>query len=283
MNTHLLCFKSDLKFFVKNSLKKILGINIQKAPKADALISSKVSISKIKKLIKQKGLAVADGQVLWFYTAYERGDHDPLTNFALDYILKNFNKDSKLLITGCGTGIMAFYLADNGFTNIKGFDYLPECVEVANEIAKLGGYKVNFYQDDGFNPKFINEKYDLITAMHWVFSAWMGNYGNKTLPQEQTSSDDFRAKLLIDFLEKYHPQLNPGGILILELTDSVVDYRIATDHYLGEFSKEIYPIRHSPEQVAKCAAQVGFEIMQKNLSVTYGHHPRTQYLLRKID
>lgn len=281
MNTFLLCLKSDLKFFIKNTLKKYLGITIQKVTKVETKVSSKVSVRKIKNLIKQKGFAVSDGQASWFYTAYERGDHDPLTNFALDFILNNINKNSNVLITGCGTGIMAFYLADNGFSNVKGFDYLNECVEVANEVSKLGGYDVKFNQDDGFNPNLGNEKYDLITAMHWVFSAWMGNYGNKKLPQEKTLSSEFREELLTDFLAKYSKHLTSEGVLILELTDAVVDYRIPTDHYLGDYSKEIYPIRHTPELVVKCANLVGLKIIHKNLSVSYGHHPRTQYVLQK--
>lgn len=281
MKTLLLCLKSDLKFFIKNTLKKYFGVTIQKVTKTETKINSKVSVRKIKNLIKQKGFAVSDGQASWFYTAYERGDHDPLTNFALDFIVNNISKNSNTLVTGCGTGIMAFYLADKGFINVKGFDYLHECVEVANEVSKLGGYNIRFYQDDGFNPSLNNEKFDLVTAMHWVFSAWMGNYGNKMLPQEKTLSNEFREELLSDFLAKYASHLNSNGILILELTDAVVDYRIPTDHYLGEFSKEIYPIRHTPEQVAKCASLADLRIIHKNLSVSYGHHPRTQYVLQK--
>jgi hypothetical protein len=33
--------------------------------------------------------------------------------------------------------------------------------------------------------------------------------------------------------------------------------------------------------VEKCAAANGFEVMDKKLSVAYGHHPRTSYYLRK--
>lgn len=282
MKTFLICLKSDLIFFIKNTLKQYLGITIQRATKNETKISSKVSVRKIKNLIKQKGFAVSDGQASWFYTAYERGDHDPLTNFALDFIVNNVSKSSNVLVTGCGTGIMAFYLVDNGYSHVKGFDYLHECVEVANEVSKLGDYNIKFYQDDGFNPNLANEKYDLVTAMHWVFSAWMGNYGNKKLPQEKTLSSEFREELLIDFLAKYSKNLNSQGILILELTDAVVDYRIPADHYLGEYSKEIYPIRHTPEQVAKCANLVDLKVIHKNLSVSYGHHPRTQYVLQKV-
>lgn len=282
MSESSILLKSDIKFFIKNFLKKTLGIQIKKVPKEDARIKSKVSVSAIKKLIRDKGFAVTDGQASWFYTAYERGDLDPLTNFAMTFLETNIDKKSPILITGCGTGIMAFHLADAGFTNIAGFDYMHECVEVAQQVSTMGNYNITFYQDDGFNPKDTGQKYDAITALHWVFSAWMGNYGNKKLPVEKVASTEFREELLTDFLQKYSASLNKNGVLILELADAVSDYRIPTDHYLGEFSREIYPIRHSPEQVEKCAALTGLSVTSKNLSVSYGHHPRAQYILRKL-
>ena len=282
IQTFFICFKSDLKYLIKNVLKNIFGINVQRITKAETKIRSKVSVRKIKNIIIHKGFAVSDGQASWFYTAYERGDHDPLTNFALDFILNNVNKDSNILVTGCGTGIMAFYLADNGYKKVSGFDYLQECVDVANEISVLGDYAIKFYQDDGFNPELGDKQYDLITAMHWVFSAWMGNYGNKKLPNDKAFSNEFRESVLIDFLGKYATHLNKGGMMILELTDAVTDYRIPTDHYLGEYSKEIYPIRHTPEQVSKCAGLLNMEIIHRNISVSYGQHPRTQYVLKKL-
>jgi SAM-dependent methyltransferase len=282
MSESSILLKSDIKFFIKNFLKKTLGIQIKKVRKEDSRIKSKVSVSAIKKLIREKGFAVSDGQASWFYTAYERGDLDPLTNFAMAFLEKNVDKKAPVLITGCGTGIMAFHLADVGFTNVAGFDYLHECVEVAQQVSTMGNYNITFYQDDGFNPKDTGQKYDAITALHWVFSAWMGNYGNKKLPAEKVASADFREELLTDFLKKYSALLNKNGVLILELTDAVSDYRIAADHYMGDYSKEIYPIRHSPEQVEKCAVLAGLTVNSKNLSVLYGHQPRTQYILRKL-
>jgi SAM-dependent methyltransferase len=281
MSESSILLKSDIKFFIKNFLKK-LGIQVKKVRKEDSKIKSKVPVSEIKKLIRDKGFAVSDGQASWFYTAYERGDSDPLTNFAMAFVETNVDKNAPVLITGCGTGIMAFHLADAGYKNITGFDYLHECVDVAQQVSRIGNYNITFYQDDGFNPKDVGQKYDAITALHWVFSAWMGNYGNKKLPAEKVASAAFRDELLTDFLQKYSTLLNKNGVLILELTDAVSDYRIPTDHYLGEYSKEIYPIRHSPEQVEKCAALAGLTVVSKYLSVLYGHHPRAQYILRKL-
>ena len=49
MKTFLLCLKSDLKFFIRNTLKKYLGLELKKVTKAETKISSKVSVRKIMK------------------------------------------------------------------------------------------------------------------------------------------------------------------------------------------------------------------------------------------
>jgi cyclopropane fatty-acyl-phospholipid synthase-like methyltransferase len=184
------------------------------------------------------------------------------------------------LITGCGTGITAFYLADQGFSNITGTDLLPECISIAQEVNRMGEYGAEFLVDDGLAPK-ISGTYDLITALHWVFSAWMGNYGNDPADAKRAWTDEYREAALTSFLSAYGPHLRPHGVLMIELTDAVTDYRLAEDHFLGAASASIYPVRHSPEQVEQCAASQGFELVDKQLCVSFGHHPRTLYTLRK--
>jgi cyclopropane fatty-acyl-phospholipid synthase-like methyltransferase len=242
-------------------------------------VKHRYSVREAKKIVLQEGLALTDGRPSWFYTAFERGDTDPLTNFALRFIEENVRKEAKVLITGCGTGIMAFHLADTGFTDIEGTDLLEKCIRVAQRLNQQHGYSgIEFRVDDGFRPS-LQQGYDLITALHWVFSAWMGNYGNK--PAQAAYDPVVREKLLTDFLSQYAPHLNPGGFMLVELTDAVADYRESFDHPLGAESKQIYPVRHTPEQVQRCAAAVGLEVVDKRLSVAYGHHPRTSYVLGK--
>jgi len=245
-------------------------------------LKSRVSVSKIRYLLRKRGLALDEsGHPTWFYTALHRGDSDPLTNYTLDFICKEVPKDSRLLITGCGTGIMLFFLMDQGFKNVEGFDFLDKCVLVANDIAKLGGYNTKIRQDNGFKPS-LDKKYDLITAMHWVFSAWMGNYGNNRIPLEDGMSPDTRERLLFDFFSKYSTHLNPGGMLIIELTDAVADYRVSSDGGVkGIPLSDIFPVRHTPDQVSKCAKMCGLSVVSYKMCCSYGHQPRTSYILRK--
>ena len=99
----------------------------------------------------------------------------------LNYIIKNCSKFSDLLITGCGTGITVFLLAEEGFRKVKGIDILSKCIKVAERIRKEFNYEnVEFDCQDCLKSE-INEKFDLIMATHWLFSAWGGNYGNNKI------------------------------------------------------------------------------------------------------
>jgi SAM-dependent methyltransferase len=267
-----LCWKNELKRKIKISLGlKTLSPRLR----------SRVSTKKIKQLIKKFGFAETDsGDISWFYTAYDRGDGDPLTNHNLDFIEKNISLNSEILVTGCGTGIMLFYLIDKGFLNVDGFDYLKECVLVANEIIKVGEYKANIWQDNGFDP-VVPKKYDLVTAMHWVFSAWMGNYGNKVLDQCRVYEQEYRNNLLDEFLNKYRKFIKKDGMLIIELTDSVADYRLDSDSPHSKCSLGlIYPVRFSPNDVKLIANKNKMEVVEYKMCQSYGHQPRVSYMIK---
>lgn len=156
---------------------------------------------------------------------------------------------------------------------------LPEAITVATKLAQQWGYtQTTFSVEDGFHPR-LTGTFDAITALHWVFSAWAGNYGNR--PVDEARDPAVRERLLGELLAAYAPHLAPGGYFIVELTDAVTDYRLASDHRLGEVSTSFYPVRHSPEQVERVARAHGLEVADRKLCVSYGHHPRTSYYLRR--
>ncbi|PKP61395.1 MAG: hypothetical protein CVT88_00235 [Candidatus Altiarchaeales archaeon HGW-Altiarchaeales-1] len=284
MMTNMSLIREDVKFGLKK-LFKIMGIDVRRGKRRRKLmLKSRVPVSKIKSLMCKRGLALNEsGRPTWFYSAYYREDSDPLTNYTLDFICEEVPKESNILVTGCGTGIMLFYLIDQGFKNVEGFDFLDKCVLVANDIAKMGKYNTKIWRDDGFNPS-LQKKYDLITAMHWVFSAWAGNYGNDCVSIQEAKSLETRERLLFDFLSKYSPHLNPGGMLIVELIDAVADYRLPSDSLSGIVTtvSDIYPVRHTPDQVSKCAEQCGLKVVSYNMCYSYGHQPRTSYVIKKL-
>lgn len=285
MKPYITLLMTDLKFGLFDlyrAVRKII-INNNEDDHSVLVLKSRISVSKIKRLIRKRGLALDEfGAPTWFYTAYHRRDADPLTNYTLAFICKEVPKNSNVLITGCGTGIMLFFLMDQGFNNVEGFDYLDKCVLIANDVAEIGGYNTRIWQDDGFNPT-LQKKYDLITAMHWVFSAWMGNYGNNSDSNEEAKTSQKRERLLLDFLSRYTPHLNPGGLIIVELTDAVADYRVPLDGGVKAIPlSDIYPVRHTPDQVSKCAEQCGLKVVSYHMCCSYGHQPRTSYILKNL-
>ena len=256
--------------------KRVLG----REKKVEFEIKSRYSVMQAKSTVVGEGLAFINGEISWFYTAFERGDHDPLTNYALEYIERNMPKSSRILVTGCGTGITVFHLSDCGFHKVVGRDVLVKCIVIANRLKEKFSYHNTVFEvDDCFNPKTVDGKFQVILAIHWVFSAWMGNYGNEKVDESRDPA--VREKLLNELFAVYAPYLEKNGIMIIELTDAVADYRIVTDIPLALRSLDVYSVRHTPEQVEKCAAANGLEIVEKKLCVSYGHQPRTSYILRK--
>jgi hypothetical protein len=233
----------EFQLMLKESYRKLRG-------RPSAAIKSRVNPLQIRKYMRQNGLAYDEkNQFSWFYTAYDRNDKDKMTNYTMNFIVNNFSKDSRVLVTGCGTGITLFHLMDSGFSKVEGLDYLDSCVEISNEVARLGSYNTKIWKDDGFNPK-LEGSYDVITALHWVFSAWSGNYGNDKVSLQRAFDPETRQKLVNDLFSKYAPHLNKNGVFIIELTDAVADYRLE-----GEKRKDHYPVRHTPEQI-KIAAEL---------------------------
>ena len=274
---YLICTRYDLSYLSRSKVRKLLGRS--SSNKMD--IKMDYSVRAARKYMRRVGLAVAGTSPSWFYYAFNRGDSDPLTKYELKYLDENISRDSTILNTGCGTGIIAFHLASLGFRKVIGTDLLPEAIQIADWISTNYSFdNTEFIVDDGLDPK-VDGTYDVITALHWLFSAWMGNYGNNI--DIGTAGAEERVALLMAFLSQYTTRLNPGGIMILELTDAIADYRLTTDHPAGISSLGIYPIRHTPEQVAMCAAANNLVVIEKQLCLRYGHQPRTAYFLQKTN
>jgi len=268
-------FKYDLNLALRDWKNSLLG----RTP-PQPVICSRVPVRTIRKFMKQRGLAFWNGDFSWWYTwALERGDTDPITNYAVGYLRENVPKDAPVLVTGCGTGIELFHFLESGFTRVEGFDCLQPCVDVANDVAKAGGYNTRVWLDDGFKPQGVTGTYDAILAHRWLFTAWGGNYGNAPIPLAEAKTPAVREKVLTDFLSQYAPHLNAGGIIIFEVCDAVADYRISPDYGRPDADK-IFAVRQTPEQVKKCAALTGFDVVDYKMTLN-NPNPTTCYILRK--
>jgi len=228
-----------------------------------------IPIRRAKKILRTNGLGFDDkGIPRWWYTAFDgRNTNDQLTQAELNYIINNIPKEADILVTGCGVGLTTIWLAQKGYTKIEGFDYLDNVVLSAKQIARLANVKIKYWQADGFKPG-LTKNYDCITALHWVYSAWMGNYGNTPVV------DGDREKILTQFLQQYSPHLNSGGVMLIELINAHLDYSYPPYND--------YPIRQNFEQVRK-AAELNNLFIKQIVTSLNGYRPSViLYVLQKM-
>ena len=62
---------------------------------------------------------------------------------------------------GCGVGVEAIYLAQNGF-EVTGVDFSPTAIRRANKNSREAGVQIRFIQDDLTDPRHVTGTYDLL-------------------------------------------------------------------------------------------------------------------------
>lgn len=96
---------------------------------------------------------------MYYDKFYQNKNYEKETEF-----LKNFiNADDNILDVGCGTGIHAALLTDNGF-EVDGLDLNKEMLEIAKTRLKTNLYWQNILEID------ISKKYNMIISMFAVFN-----------------------------------------------------------------------------------------------------------------
>ncbi|XP_031571768.1 EEF1A lysine methyltransferase 2-like [Actinia tenebrosa] len=74
-------------------------------------------------------------------------------NRMIKWIKKSsrITKDSSMLDIGCGNGMLAIRLAEEGYTNVTGTDYSSGAVQLSQSIAKQEGVDIKFMECDILN------------------------------------------------------------------------------------------------------------------------------------
>jgi len=78
-------------------------------------------------------------------------------------ILKQFNKDVRILELGCGRGIFLEFLINNGYKNVFGIDVSKEQIDIA-KVQNLNAEEIGVLE----YLKSNNEKFDLIFAIDLI-------------------------------------------------------------------------------------------------------------------
>lgn len=111
---------------------------------------------------------------------------------------------------GCGNAVILNGLAEEGFLNLNGMDYVEKAVELAKEIAQTNGHNIKFYQDDILNLKEKEKKYQLVID-------------KGTLDAILLTPNVSRTDLLVPYLQSLSYIIKPNGYFIITSCNMTLD------------------------------------------------------------
>lgn len=123
---------------------------------------------------------------------------------ANNYILKNYDINSTILDFGCGTGVMSYNLAINGF-NVTAIDLDLKPIQVLKENINYP-QSIDFIEGNILDIQFNDKKFDVIVALDVL----------EHIPLDK----------LPLFLEKFKSLLNPNGVIIVSGPTENILYKI---------------------------------------------------------
>ena len=184
----------------------------------------------------------------WHYRSYAFNWGGTLDSrkFILSFLTEIVSKNAKVMDVACGTGLMCFYLAELGFNNLHGFDYVDDNVSAANELAELKGYSINFFIDDVLSPTSDYSDVDVAIFLGLVGCAGGFNKG---------FDDSAPTHMMVDKLLSTYP-FKAGSYVFLDVYDDLSNYSLdkikpAYRTFKYEDLKIIFE-KHGYEIIDKC-------------------------------
>lgn len=80
----------------------------------------------------------------------------------LKWFERNVSKESNVCDLGCGNGMFLVEAAHRGYTNLVGFDYCREAIELAEAISKTNGLKLEYRVIDLIGEVACDDVYDVL-------------------------------------------------------------------------------------------------------------------------
>jgi SAM-dependent methyltransferase len=232
--------------------------------------AEKAPTRRIAEILDKYGQAFEpDGKMTWYLSSYvhrRNREYGP-ARVVLEFIETHVPKGARIFETGCGPGWLLFDLARRGYTDLHGSDIVAANIAAGIEIAPLLGAPVELWVDNGFRPTRIPERCDVILAIHWLYSAWHGNYSEANEGLKERN----HRELLEEFVAPYAPHVAPGGYFVVELADALSNLKVR--------ETGTYPVRHSEEEVRRCFGAHGFTVVKRWLECS--HQILSTYVLRK--
>ena len=184
----------------------------------------------------------------WHYRAYDSnwGGTLDARRFIIGYIEENFCKETRVLDIACGTGLMCFYLAEQGFVNLHGFDFDNSLISAAQKLSKHNNYNIKFWIDDAFSPSIDVEGFDVAIFLGLVGCDW----GFLKEFDESTPTH-----IMIDYLFNIY-KFKKGTIIFLDVYDDLSNYSLdkMKPAYRTVKYEDLLPVfsKHGYEIIDKC-------------------------------
>ncbi|PIE23044.1 MAG: hypothetical protein CSA62_09135 [Planctomycetota bacterium] len=201
------------------------------------------SVEKVKQAVESAGTQP------WHAYAYEeRLSRWDLTE-PYSWLCEQLPGDAPVLDVGCGIGSNLLYLAEQGFTDLEGFDLDASAIAAGRATAPEHGHSIELWTDSGLAPDAIPDKqYAAITSVNWTYLV-----------------DDFDFD---SFLEEYARRLLPGGYLLVDAIDSAFNQHPKNRYLTSDWTKaeherrpSEYKHRASRADVVTAAAGHGLQVV----------------------
>ncbi|MCL1864047.1 MAG: methyltransferase domain-containing protein [Defluviitaleaceae bacterium] len=180
----------------------------------------------------------------WHHRGYLRnwGATLPARRFVLESIINKCDVNSKILDVACGTGLMSFYLAAAGFTNLYGFDIDENLINAGKNLSDIKGYNVDFQIDDAFLPSCDISSFDVVIMLGWVFA----NFDGKNTPIDEVANSLFSTSY----------KIKTGAYVFLDLYDDLSNFNVYKEaaHFPTVKYEDLKPVfeKHGFKLVDKC-------------------------------
>ena len=149
-----------------------------------------------------------------------------------------------------------FWLAQEGFQDLQGFDSDQATVSAATEIIEGCSLPVRVWKDDLRNPKYLGFKtYDVVICINVL----------RLVP----------GLVFETFLDTFVSQLKPGGSLVFDMVDARYSENPDSAYNTADWGKPLTQRRPSEFPFRMSDAEVRAACLRKGLSVVQTHTPRT--------
>lgn len=176
----------------------------------------------------------------WYKYIYRTFERQKRSYYVYEWIKENLDKESKVLDIACGGGELLWYLRQEGYRKLSGFDIDETSVQTAKAVNHITHGGISFFMDDAIYPQF-EEKQDVFI---WMTGMYL-----------------LEGYSLEDFFEEYVDRLNESGYLIFEMVDTSYNEMPMNEFHTQDWKSEgekrpsEYRLRLSEEEVINKAKE----------------------------